>query len=76
MREFKISPDIKLGNEIDDMIIDFKIKLQSFKDDEKILNSLLDLIDNTFSDTVRDEILKSTFDKNEIRNIKLKKIIE
>jgi hypothetical protein len=57
-------------------MVKFKVKVQAFKHNDSVLNDLYNLMKEYFSDYVIDEILKSSFDIHEIRDFKIKKIIE
>lgn len=74
--ELVINPSIELKAELDDLIVKFKIKVQAFKQNTDVLSDLYHLMVENFSDEVIDEVLKSSFDINEIRDFKIKKIIE
>ena len=74
--ELVINPSIELKAELDDLIVKFKIKVQALKHNTDVLSDLYHLMVENFSDEVIDEVLKSSFDINEIRDFKIKKIIE
>jgi hypothetical protein len=74
--ELVINPSIVLKEELIDLMVKFKVKVQSFKHNEWVLNDLYNLMSEYFSDYIVDEILKTSFDINEIRDFKIKKIIE
>jgi hypothetical protein len=74
--ELVINPSIILKEELIDLMVKFKVKVQAFKHNDSVLNDLYNLMKEYFSDYVIDEILKSSFDIHEIRDFKIKKIIE
>lgn len=74
--ELVINPSIILKEELIDLMVKFKVKVQAFKHNDDILDDLYNLMKSYFSDEIIDEILKTSFDKNEIRDFKIKKIME
>lgn len=74
--ELVINPSIQLKEEIIDLVVKFKVKVQAFRQNDIVLNDLYELMKEYFSDGTIDEILKSSFDLNEIRDFKIKKIID
>jgi hypothetical protein len=74
--ELVINPSIILKEELIDLMVKFKVKVQAFKHNDDVLNDLYNLMKEYFSDYVIDEILKSSFYIHEIRDFKIKKIIE
>jgi hypothetical protein len=74
--ELVINPSIILKEELNDLIVKFKVKIQSYRRNNDVLNDLYNLMVENFSEIVIDDIMKSSFDLNEIREFKIKKIIE
>lgn len=74
--ELVINPSIILKEELNDLIVKFKVKIQSYRRNDNVLNDLYNLMVENFSEIVIDDIMKSSFDLNEIREFKIKKIIE
>lgn len=74
--ELVINPSIILKEELNDLIVKFKVKIQSYRRNDDVLNDLYNLMVENFSEIVIDDIMKSSFDLNEIREFKIKKIIE
>lgn len=74
--ELVVNPSIILKEELIDLIVKFKVKIQAFKKNEYVFTDLYDLMTEYLSDKVIDEVLKSSFDLEEIRDYKIKKIIE
>ena len=74
--ELIVNPAIILKEELIDLMVKFKVKVQAYKKNEYVFDDLYDLMTDYFSDKVIDEILKSSFDLQEIREYKIKKIIQ
>lgn len=74
--ELVINPSIQLKEELIDLVVKFKVKVQAFRQNDMVLNDLYKLMMEYFSDETIDEVLKSSFDLNEIRDFKIKKIID
>lgn len=74
--ELIVNPAIILKEELIDLMVKFKVKVQAYKKNEYVFDDLYDLMTDYFSEKVVDEILKSSFDLQEIREYKIKKIIQ
>jgi hypothetical protein len=74
--ELVVNPSIILKEELIDLMVKFKVKIQAYKKNEDVFTDLYDLMTEYFSDKVIDEVLKSSFELEEIRDYKIKKIIE
>ena len=74
--ELVINPTLVLREELIDLLVKFKVKTHSFRQNEEVLMDLYDLMCLYFSENVIDEILTSCMNLDEIRHLKLKKIIE
>jgi hypothetical protein len=71
---FKIDPSILLKNELDELIIEYKIKIITISDDYILLLNMYNSLRMFFNDGILNELFKSTIGDEEYSELKKTKI--
>lgn len=70
MKELIIDPSIEINDNFENLIIDFKIKLISYKSNKEISKNIYYNIRKFMNKNICDDILKSVYDKFELIEFK------
>lgn len=74
MKEFKISPSYLLEEELNEFLINLKVKIQGYQDDPSEFTELLKIL-NKFNKDIYDDVL-SNIDIDVIRDIKIEQVLK